>query len=69
MGGFVNLFGECGLSVGWILQGESCKSFEMWWPGRELNPRRQPFQGCALPLSYLAVEIFRKGILHTSGGK
>src|SRR5271155_3095302 len=21
----------------------------MWWPGRELNPRRQPFQGCALP--------------------
>src|ERR1700678_4387210 len=20
-----------------------------WWPGRELNPRRQPFQGCALP--------------------
>ena len=23
--------------------------FEMWWPGRELNPRRQPFQGCALP--------------------
>ena len=26
-----------------------------WWPGRELNPRRQPFQGCALPLSYLAV--------------
>src|SRR4051812_16453088 len=26
----------------------------VWWPGRELNPRRQPFQGCALPLSYLA---------------
>src|SRR5271155_5139765 len=25
------------------------KTFEMWWPGRELNPRRQPFQGCALP--------------------
>ena len=21
----------------------------IWWPGRELNPRRQPFQGCALP--------------------
>ena len=19
-------------------------NFEMWWPGRELNPRRQPFQ-------------------------
>src|SRR3989442_13865289 len=25
------------------------KPFEMWWPGTELNPRRQPFQGCALP--------------------
>src|SRR5437763_14559818 len=25
------------------------KSFEMWWPGTELNRRRQPFQGCALP--------------------
>jgi hypothetical protein len=20
-----------------------------WWPGTELNRRRQPFQGCALP--------------------
>src|SRR5487761_1299303 len=34
MGGFVNLFGECGLSVGWVLRRGSCKSFEMWWPGR-----------------------------------
>ena len=25
------------------------KSLKTWWPGRELNPRRQPFQGCALP--------------------
>src|SRR5271170_2552635 len=25
------------------------KCFEMWWPGTELNRRRQPFQGCALP--------------------
>src|SRR2546427_12772520 len=25
------------------------KPFEMWWPGTELNRRRQPFQGCALP--------------------
>jgi len=31
-----------------------CKSLKMWWPGTELNRRRQPFQGCALPLSYLA---------------
>src|ERR1019366_8470727 len=26
-----------------------------WWPGTGSNRRRQPFQGCALPLSYLAV--------------
>ena len=26
-----------------------CNCFEMWWPGTELNRRRQPFQGCALP--------------------
>src|SRR4029077_5197060 len=25
------------------------KCFGMWWPGTELNRRRQPFQGCALP--------------------
>ena len=25
------------------------KTFKMWWPGTELNRRRQPFQGCALP--------------------
>ena len=25
------------------------KSFKMWWPGTDLNRRRQPFQGCALP--------------------
>jgi hypothetical protein len=24
----------------------ACK---IWWPGTELNRRRQPFQGCALP--------------------
>ncbi len=37
MGGFVNVFGECGLSVGSVLQSGPYKSFEMWWPGRELN--------------------------------
>jgi hypothetical protein len=25
---------------------EITKLFRMWWPGRELNRRRQPFQGC-----------------------
>src|SRR5450631_1770049 len=28
---------------------DACKSLKMWWPGTELNRRRQPFQGCALP--------------------
>jgi hypothetical protein len=27
----------------------ACKSLKTWWPGTELNRRRQPFQGCALP--------------------
>ena len=27
----------------------SPKSLKTWWPGTELNRRRQPFQGCALP--------------------
>src|SRR5579864_5831827 len=27
----------------------SSKSLKTWWPGTELNRRRQPFQGCALP--------------------
>ena len=26
-----------------------CKLLILWWPGTELNRRRQPFQGCALP--------------------
>ncbi len=25
------------------------KPFRMWWPGTELNRRRQPFQGCGRP--------------------
>ena len=29
--------------------GRRANSFKMWWPGTELNRRRQPFQGCALP--------------------
>src|SRR5580698_3126087 len=31
------------------ISGWSAKSLKMWWPGTELNRRRQPFQGCALP--------------------
>ena len=25
------------------------QNLKLWWPGTELNRRRQPFQGCALP--------------------
>ncbi len=32
----------------------AAKLFIMWWPGTGLNRRRRPFQGRALPLSYLA---------------
>ena len=28
---------------------DGAKSLKTWWPGTELNRRRQPFQGCALP--------------------
>src|ERR1039457_2594247 len=30
---------------------ETWKYFRMWWPGTESNRRRQPFQGCALPVT------------------
>jgi len=29
--------------------GSVVKAFGMWWPETELNRRRPPFQGCALP--------------------
>jgi hypothetical protein len=29
--------------------GQMLSSTKIWWPGTELNRRRQPFQGCALP--------------------
>src|SRR5208282_1101585 len=38
-----------GSIVGWKSPLFATKFFEMWWPGTELNRRRQPFQGCALP--------------------
>jgi hypothetical protein len=47
------LTGEFGAYLGWIVDGEfpafDANRFRMWWPGTELNRRRQPFQGCALP--------------------
>jgi hypothetical protein len=38
-----------GRIAGWKVRLFAIKSFELWWPGTELNRRRQPFQGCALP--------------------
>ena len=32
----------------------ACKLLKMWWPETGSNRRRRPFQGRALPLSYLA---------------
>ena len=32
-------------------------SFRKWWPETGLNRRRRPFQGRALPLSYLALGV------------
>jgi hypothetical protein len=47
----INVFAfcECGLRADWEIWQDWNKCFEMWWPGTELNRRRQPFQGCALP--------------------
>jgi adenosine deaminase len=36
------------------------KFFRMWWPETGSNRRRRPFQGRALPLSYLALAFFRE---------
>ena len=38
-----------GWIVGWEFSLKTANLFRMWWPGTELNRRRQPFQGCALP--------------------
>jgi hypothetical protein len=43
--------GPVGIGMKWNETGflEVCKLLKRWWPGTELNRRRQPFQGCALP--------------------
>jgi hypothetical protein len=33
----------------------ACNLLKMWWPETGSNRRRRPFQGRALPLSYLAL--------------
>jgi hypothetical protein len=32
-----------------------------WWPGRELNPRRQPFQGFSEPNPFSINNFIRQG--------
>src|SRR6202167_5686459 len=43
-----------------LLIGRNC--YGMWWPGTELNRRRQPFQGCALPPE-LPGHVFRDPLI------
>ena len=52
---------------GCVICYESSKSFGMWWPETGSNRRRRPFQGRALPLSYLALGK-SKGDLAVAGG-
>src|SRR5262249_47989359 len=39
----------CGTVWNGTARRECCILLIWWWPGTELNRRRQPFQGCALP--------------------
>src|SRR5665213_1792194 len=43
--------GEVRISYAWLKPSGSvaAQCLILWWPERDLNPRRQPFQGCALP--------------------
>src|ERR1035437_822308 len=41
-------------AVGSWRECENVREWREWWPGTGLNRRRRPFQGRALPLSYLA---------------
>ena len=39
-----------GLEQVWLAQpGWAAKALKSWWPGTELNRRRQPFQSVAFP--------------------
>jgi len=42
---------ESGIGTEWNRSraSRSCKLLKTWWPGTELNRRRQPFQGSTLP--------------------
>ena len=35
----------------------------VWWPGTDLNRRRQPFQGCALPTELPGLKNLRANSL------
>ncbi len=35
----------------------SCNLLKVWWPGTDLNRRRQPFQGCARPSANFEIPI------------
>src|ERR1700677_287035 len=50
-----------------LLIGRNC--FGMWWPGTELNRRRQPFQGCALPPELPGHFLTHDALRKTTGGR
>src|ERR1019366_10222670 len=41
---------RAGIGTNWNQNPELsvCKCLKTWWPGTELNRRRQPFQGCQI---------------------
>jgi len=44
----------------------SLRACELWWPGTELNRRRQPFQGCSRPsLSSCNPYLYRRSYTHS----
>src|SRR5215469_1157509 len=62
---------DCGIGTKWNkFAGEgACKLLKRWWPGTELNRRRQPFQGClSTPLSGLeSVQVDDQQCLMNNG--
>jgi len=48
-----------GLATGYEKTPELANRFRLWWPGTELDRRRQPFQGCSHPK--LSVDSARHG--------
>jgi hypothetical protein len=46
----------------YVFRGIPVTTLKMWWPETGSNRRRRPFQGRALPLSYLALAFFQAAL-------